>query len=78
MLAELCIVLGGLLLVPAFVWIAVGYYQTWLTEGFQGLNRLLSPYNIYNLIMTLLVLAPGVGLIALGEKIRKGGISYDD
>ncbi len=72
-LVVACRVLGGLLLVVAFALMAMGYYQTWITEGFAGIQRLFNPFNISNFVMTILVLAPGAGLLVLGEKIRKGG-----
>ena len=68
--------LGGLLLLLAFGLILVGLIGIWMEEGFSGIQRTLSPYNVVNFLVTIAVLAPGAGLFALGSKI--GSRSHDE
>ena len=68
-LAKLCTVLGGVLLLGGFGLIVIGLIGIWMTEGFASVLQTMSPFNIYNYIMVVLVLAPGFGLLALAEKI---------
>ena len=65
--------LGGLLLLLAFGLILVGLIGIWMEEGFSGVARTLSPYNVANFLVTIAFLAPGAGLIALGFKIGAQG-----
>jgi len=57
-------VLAGLL-------ILTGIVGVWMSEGFSGVQRLLSPFNISNWIVTIITLAPGIGAIMWADKIKE-------
>jgi len=42
-----------------------------IKEGFIGVQRLLSPFNVLNYIVILITLAPGFGLLMLSEKLQR-------
>jgi cytochrome c biogenesis factor len=69
-LAKFCTILGWILIILAFGAILVGTLSTLFFEGFEGYWEVVRPYNIYNIIMIVIVLSPGVGFVALGNKIR--------
>lgn len=41
-----------------------------MSEGFSGVQRLLSPFNISNWIVTVITLAPGIGALIWADKIK--------
>ncbi|WP_157046194.1 hypothetical protein [Geotalea uraniireducens] len=41
-----------------------------MKEGFSGVQNLLSPFNVANYIVTIITLAPGIGLLMLSEKLQ--------
>ena len=62
------------LIVKIWLWLAgavilLGYASIWWSEGFGKLQEIMSPF-IWNLLAVLLVLAPGFGLLKLGEHVR--------
>ena len=65
-----CKVLGYIWLVLAGLLILVGIIGVWMKEGFSGIQDLLSPFNIANYIVTIITLAPGIGLLMLSEKLE--------
>ena len=50
--------------------ILLGYASIWWFEGFGKLQEVLNPFNVWNVIAVILTLAPGFGLLKLGERIR--------
>jgi hypothetical protein len=70
-LATFCKVLGYVWLIAAGILIFIGIVGVWMKEGFSGVQQLLSPFNIANWLMTLITLAPGVGLLFLSDKLRQ-------
>lgn len=71
--ATVCKVLGYIWLVLAGGLILIGTLGVWLKEGFSGVQELLSPFNIANWLLTVITLAPGIGLLMLSEKLEKKG-----
>ena len=53
------------------LFILVGYGGVWMSEGFSGVQRLLSPFNISNWIITIITLAPGIVSLILAAKIKQ-------
>lgn len=63
-------VLGYILLILAGLLILVGIFGVWMKDGFSGVQDLLSPFNVANWIVTVVTLAPGIGLLMLSEKLQ--------
>jgi hypothetical protein len=57
-----------LCLAAAFLFFRIG--GVWINEGFSAVQDLLSPYNILNFIFTAFIIAPGLGLLTLSEKLK--------
>ncbi len=75
-LSKVCSVLGYVWLTLAGFLILIGIAGVWMKEGFSGVQDLLSPFNIANWLVTIITLAPGIGLLMLAEKLeRRNGIS---
>ena len=70
MLAGFCTILGWIILILVGGGILLGQLVILLFGGFDAWRETMSPYNFTNIIATLLVLAPGIGFLALGNKIR--------
>jgi hypothetical protein len=69
--AITCKVLGYVWLVLAGLLISVGIVGVWMKEGFPGVQDLLSPFNVTNYVLTIITLAPGIGLLILSDKLQK-------
>ena len=67
--ATFCKVLGYVWLVAAGIVIFIGIVGVWMKEGFSGVQQLLSPFNIANWLITVITLAPGIGLLFLSDKL---------
>lgn len=65
-----CKVLGYIWVILAGLLMLGGIIGAWMTEGFAGVQRLLSPFNIVNWVVTVVTLAPGIGLLTLSERLR--------
>lgn len=63
-------ILGYIWLVLAGFLILAGIIGVWMKEGFSGVQDLLSPFNVVNWIVTIITLAPGIGLLMLSEKLQ--------
>jgi hypothetical protein len=70
-LATLCKVLGYVWLIVAGIVIFIGIVGVWMKQGFSGDQELLSPFNVANWFVTVITLAPGIGLLMLSDKLRK-------
>jgi hypothetical protein len=70
-LATFCKVLGYVWLTIAGIVIFIGVVGVWMREGFSGVQELLSPFNIANWLITVITLAPGIGLFMLSDKLRR-------
>lgn len=72
---KLCIlvlkVFGYIWLAAASILILVGIVGVWLKGGFSAVQDLLSPFNIANFIVTIIILAPGLGAMALAQKLSE-------
>lgn len=68
--AITCKVLGYVWLVLAGLLILVGIVGVWMKEGFSGVQDLLSPFNVANYVVTIITLAPGIGLLMLSDKLQ--------
>ena len=62
--------LGYIWLTLAILLILVGIIGVWMQEGFGGVRRLLSPFNVINYIVMILTLAPGGGALLLAKKLE--------
>lgn len=65
-----CKVLGYIWLVLAGLLILAGIVGVWMKEGFSGVQDLLRPFNVVNYIVTVITLAPGIGLLMLSDKLQ--------
>lgn len=63
-------VFGYLWLTLAVIIIIIGTAGVWMKDGFSGVQQLLSPFNLTNWVLTVIVLAPGFGAIALANKFK--------
>jgi hypothetical protein len=68
---NVCVVLGYAWLIFGGAIIFIGIVGTWMKEGFSGVQGLLSPFNVINWLVTVIILAPGIGLLILSEKLRQ-------
>jgi hypothetical protein len=68
--AIVCKVLGYIWLVLASLLILIGIAGVWMKEGLSGVQDLLSPFNVVNYIVTIMTLAPGIGLLMLSNKFQ--------
>ena len=62
---------GYIWLTIAFLLILTGIFGVWMEEGFSGVQRLMSPFNISNWVVILITLAPGLGAVAIADKLSK-------
>jgi hypothetical protein len=70
-LATLFQVLGYLWLSVVGIVIVMGMTGVGSKVGFPAVQRLLSPFNLPNFVVTLLTLAPGIGFLILADKLKQ-------
>ena len=70
-LANFFQVLGYLWLAVAAVIIFMGFIGVGIKSGFSVVQKLLSPFNLPNLVVTLIALAPGIGLLIIADIFRQ-------
>jgi hypothetical protein len=63
--------LGYIWIVLAGLFILAGIIGVWIGEGFSAVRNLLSPFNVINYAVTIITLAPGIGLLMLSDKLQK-------
>lgn len=71
-------VFGYLWLTLAVIIIIIGTAGVWMKDGFSGVQQLLSPFNVANWVLTIIVLAPGLGAIALANKFKLNANKFDE
>jgi hypothetical protein len=64
-------VIGKVYLFLASLFIIVNLVFIFLNEGFGKIQEIMSPFNLPNFILTIITLAPGLGLMMWSDKIRK-------
>lgn len=69
--ASICKVIGYIWLVLAGLLIVMGIIGVWINDGFSGVQEILSPFNVVNYIVTAITIAPGLGLLALSDKLKR-------
>jgi hypothetical protein len=69
-MAKMFIVLRKIWLWLAGALVLLGYASIWWFEGFGELQEAVSPFNVWNVIAVLVTIAPGLGLLKLGEYLR--------
>jgi len=67
---RFCLVAGYLWLMVAIIVFLALTIVTWMDEGYDGLHKLLSPFESINYIVIIAAIAPGIGLIMLSEKLQ--------
>ena len=72
-MAKIVIILGYALLCVGVGIILVGWAGVFMRDGLWALLEMLNPFNVVNFIMQVLTLAPGLLLLAWGEKLRDHG-----
>jgi hypothetical protein len=70
-LATFFQVLGYLWLAVAGVMIVMGIIGVGIKGGFSVVQKLLSPFDLPNLVVTLITLAPGIGLLLIADILRQ-------
>jgi uncharacterized transporter YbjL len=70
-LATFFQVLGYLWLAVVGVVIFMGFIGVGIKSGFSVVEKLLSPFNLPNLVVTLITLAPGIGLLIIADMLRQ-------
>jgi len=63
-------VFGYIWLTAAVLLILAGIVGIWIKGGFSAVQKILSPFNIVNWIVTVITLAPGLGALAWAEKLK--------
>jgi hypothetical protein len=53
--------------------ILLSYASIFYFEGWGKLQEIANPFNLVNFIAVIITLAPGYGLIMIGEKLSKFG-----
>ncbi|OGP54868.1 MAG: hypothetical protein A2Y65_08510 [Deltaproteobacteria bacterium RBG_13_52_11] len=60
-----------------YVWLAlicilifIGIVGVWRESGFSGVLKLLSPFNLWNWLATIITLIPAIGAFMLAEKLQ--------
>ena len=48
-----------------------GFIGVEIKGGFSAVQKLLSPFNLSNLVVTLITLAPGIGLLIIADILRQ-------
>ena len=71
-------VLGKIYLVLAGLFIFANLVIIFLNEGFGKIQEILSPFNVANFILTIITLAPGLGLMMWSEKIKNKHTETND
>lgn len=72
-MAKIVIILGYALLCVGVGIILVRWAGVFMRDGLWALLEMLNPFNVVNFIMQVLTLAPGLLLLAWGEKLRDHG-----
>lgn len=63
-------IVGKVYLALAAALIVLGYLTVWYNEGFSAMADLLSPYNVVNVLVVGLTIAPGLLLLKWSEKLK--------
>lgn len=63
--------LGQFYIVLVCIVFFFGVVSIWLKEGFSKVQQIMSPFAIVEIIMVLIVSLPGLGLLYLGNKLKK-------
>jgi len=74
--AKVLKVLGYIWCILAIAIILVGTIGVLMSEGFSGIQRLLSPFNVINYIVMFIIILPGIGAIIWADKIKEKTSSY--
>tara|TARA_B100000315_G_C14453885_1_gene530451 strand:+ start:734 stop:985 length:252 start_codon:yes stop_codon:yes gene_type:complete len=69
--AKIIHVLGVIYVWLAGLFILINLVIIFLDEGFVKIQEILSPFNVANYIVTVITLAPGLGLIMWSNKIKE-------
>ena len=69
MLSRASRILGYVLLIAGALFIAIGLLATWYYEGFSKLQEVMSPFNVWQYIASVITLAPGMFFIWLSDKL---------
>ena len=70
-LSKLLKILGYVLVYAGVALIGFGILSAWWFEGFSKVQEILSPFNVINIIVMAITLAPGLFLIWVSEKLEK-------
>jgi len=63
-------VFAYLWLVAATLFVVAGIIGVWTKGGFSAVQELLSPFNIANVVVTVLTLAPGLAALAWADHLK--------
>ena len=63
-------VFGYIWLTGAVLLILAGIAGTWMKGGFSAVQDLLSPFNVVNWVVTVITLAPGLGVLVWADKLK--------
>jgi hypothetical protein len=64
-------IFGYIWLAGASLLIIVGIIGVWMKKGFSGVQELLSSYNVVNWLVTVITLAPGLGVLMWANKLEE-------
>jgi len=63
--------LANIYLLLFFIVWCIGMFGIWLSDGIQGVQDTLSPFNFANLFVTLVLVSPGLLLYTLANKAKE-------
>lgn len=64
-------VFGYFWLALTCILIFAGIIGVWIENGFSSVLELLSPFNLWNWLATIITLAPAIGAFMLAEKLQR-------
>lgn len=69
-MARVVTILGWVLLVAGAALVITGLASIAIKDGIWAALQLLSPFNVVNFVAIVTALAPGIALIAWGERLK--------
>jgi len=69
--AKIIHVIGVIYVWLAGLFILINMVIILVNEGWVKIQEILSPFNVGNYIVTIITLAPGLGLVMWSDKIKK-------
>ena len=62
-----------ILKVVGYAWcalVALVIIGVWMSEGFSGVQRVMSPFDVWNFMATAVIMAPGAAALYWADRIK--------